>query len=356
VPSRSEPSRRGVAGIVLVVVAFLFAVQLLGAATQASAPVLRAVFVRTGVGDVGALALGWLGTYAISNGSVVAAVAVSLQVADVLSPTATFLAVGGTRLGGAAVVMVVGSLDVRHRKELSLQESMSMGSLTFLLTHLVYVPACVLGYLVLPWVLEVVGERAGVGGLGVGTSNPVSWVTAGIVEFIGPVPSIVLAVAALFASLSLFDSVLDEVDVGSVADVVFEAFERRWVAVLAGMVVSAGTTSVAFSLGVVVPLYNRGYVTRERLVPYVLGANVGTLVDTVAVAVLLESSDAVVSVLVLVVVAAVTTAAFVVGGEVVESVVLAVEDRLQSDTRVFVAFLVALVLVPLGLLAMAVGV
>ncbi len=46
-------------------------------------------------------------------------------------------------------------------------------------------------------------------------------------------------------------------------------------------------TSVAFWLGVIVPLYNRDYVTRREIIPYTLGGNGGTLSDTFVVAMVL---------------------------------------------------------------------
>ncbi|NIT89402.1 MAG: sodium:phosphate symporter, partial [Gemmatimonadetes bacterium] len=55
--------------------------------------------------------------------------------------------------------------------------------------------------------------------------------------------------------------------------------------------------------GVLVPLFNRRGVTRDEVTPYVLGANVTTLLDTFVVAVALQSWDAAGAVLALMVVA-----------------------------------------------------
>jgi sodium-dependent phosphate cotransporter len=131
-------------------VGFLFAVQLLGAATDAAAPVLERLLYRVVVGDGSALALGWLGAYALANGSVVAALALSLFASGLLSAPRLFLLVCGSRLGGAAVVVFVGVLDFLGAGRQSLSESVRMGLLTFLVTFSIHLPATAAGYLAFP--------------------------------------------------------------------------------------------------------------------------------------------------------------------------------------------------------------
>lgn len=70
---------------VLSVLAFLFAVRLLGSATDALTPLLRSVLARVVVGEWSALGLSWLATYVLANGSLVAALSLSLFAADLLS-------------------------------------------------------------------------------------------------------------------------------------------------------------------------------------------------------------------------------------------------------------------------------
>ena len=47
-----------------------------------------------------------------------------------------------------------------------------------------------------------------------------------------------------------------------------------------GLATTALTLSVSISISLLVPLAARGYVRRENAWPYILGANVTTLVDT----------------------------------------------------------------------------
>ena len=115
-----------------------------------------------------------------------------------------------------------------------------------------------------------------------------SWTEAlatAVTTLLGPVPSVVLAVSLLFGSLRLFDRLLARVGAATIRRQFFSPLERTWLSFAIGLFVTGVTTSIAFSLGVTVPLYNRGYVERDELVPYVLGANLGTLFDPLVVAV-----------------------------------------------------------------------
>jgi sodium-dependent phosphate cotransporter len=336
----------GAAGVAAL---FLFSVQLLGAATEAAAPVLRRVFASAVVGEASALGLSWLGAYALANGSVVAALALSLFTVDVVSAPQLFMLVAGSRLGAAAVVVLVGALDYVQEQTQSFREAVSLGLLTFLLTHTIYLPVVGVGALALPYVrepLRSLGLDWTVGGRPLAVFDRFA---VSITEFLGPGLSVVLALLALFGSLSLFDRLLDRVDSAAIRRHVFSRFRRVRTSFVAGLVLTSATTSVAFSLGVVVPLYNRGYVRRDELVPYVLGANLGTLVDTLIVAVVLDSPVGAAVVLGLLGVAALVTGAALVFHDAYSRLVGAVDDRLLTDRRAFVLFALSLLAVPAAL-------
>jgi sodium-dependent phosphate cotransporter len=337
-------------GFLATVALFLFAVQLLGTATEAVAPLVARVFARNVVGDGAALGLSWLAAYVLANGSVVATLSVSLFTAGVVSTQQLFLMVAGSRLGGAAVVVLVGALDYFQKDRLSVQEAVSLGTLTFVLTHSIFLPATVLGYVALPLV-DASGFGAGtataIESRALSTFDPL---TEAVTTAIGPGLSVLLAVALVFGSLSLFDRLLARVDEAALQRHLFTHFRHTWVSFFAGLLITGVATSVAFSLGVVVPLYNRGYVDRDELVPYILGANVGTFFDTVLVAVVLESVTGLVVVLELVAVATLLTLLALVAYDQYRRVVTALDTRLATDRRVFAAFLFALLAVPLAFL------
>jgi sodium-dependent phosphate cotransporter len=347
----SAPLLLGTLGTVLL---FLFAVRLLGTATNAAAPALERLLRRIVVGDAAALGIGWLGAYALANGSVVAALALSLFDAGVVSASQLFLLIAGSRLGAAAVVVFVGALDHLQTERYSLRESVSMGMLTFLVTHTIYLPVTVLGSVLLR---SRHGRLDTSHGWSVGVPAPRVFepIATLIADGLGPGPALLLAVALLFGSLRLFDQVLGAVDTTTLRRRFFGHLERTWLSFGLGLLVTGATTSVAFSLGVIVPLYTRGYVERDELVPYVLGANLGTLFDTLVVAVVLDSAVGVAVVSELLAVATLVTLGVLVVHDPYARLVATVDDRLLADRRAFVAFVLSLVFVPLALLLVSVA-
>jgi Na+/phosphate symporter len=61
---------------------------------------------------------------------------------------------------------------------------------------------------------------------------------------------------------------------------------------LLGGAVTMVTMSVSLSVSILVPLSVRGYIRRENIIPYVMGANITTFIDTLIAAVLLGNADA----------------------------------------------------------------
>ena len=59
-----------------------------------------------------------------------------------------------------------------------------------------------------------------------------------------------------------------------------------------GTLVTLMTLSVSLSVTILVPLALKGYIRRDRIIPYVMGANIATWVDTLFAALLLDSPRA----------------------------------------------------------------
>ncbi|WP_265110287.1 sodium:phosphate symporter [Halosolutus halophilus] len=338
-------------GVIVSLLLFLFAVQLLGTSTEAAVVPLERLFRRYVAGSGPALGVSWLATYVLTNGSVVAALSVSLFKAGILTASQLFLMVAGSRLGAAAIVLLIGGLDYFQKRRYSIGEATSLGVLTFLLTHTVYVPATVLGYLLLPSLRTMLGgvsDRFELSRHPLAVFEPV---TGAIIDAIGVGLGLVVALLALFVSLTLFDRVLERVDTEWLRRRFFRRFQHKWTSFGLGILVTGATTSIAFSLGVVVPLYNRNYVTRREIVPYILGANIGTLFDTVLIAILLESTAGATIVLSLLAVGTIITGGILLWFPRYFHAVETVQLRLVADYRYLAAFLLSLVVVPVLLVS-----
>jgi Na+/phosphate symporter len=103
----------------------------------------------------------------------------------------------------------------------------------------------------------------------------------------------VVGMLVILLSFSLFDRCLPTMSLkqsqfGRVSRMVY----RPVVMLLLGAFVTLLSMSVSVSLSILVPLSNRGFVRRENVIPYIMGANITTFIDTLLAAVLLRNPQA----------------------------------------------------------------
>ena len=110
------------------------------------------------------------------------------------------------------------------------------------------------------------------------------------------------------------------------------------------------TLSVSLSLTILVPLTLKGYVRRDSIIPYVMGANIATWIDTLFAALLLDTPRAF----------TIVFTEMVVGGSVsifvllflykpYSRLILSAAHTITRSQRAFAMFLGAILIVPLVL-------
>jgi Na+/phosphate symporter len=125
-----------------------------------------------------------------------------------------------------------------------------------------------------------------------------------------------------------------------------------WTMFLLGCLVATLTLSVSVALTVLVPLAVKGYVKRDEALPYIMGANITTLADTLVVAMLQDDPDA--ARIVLAEAIGVTIVSLVILAFLYRPVkrsVLSLEDALVTDNRKLAYFVATLFIVPIALIA-----
>ena len=290
----------GLSGILL----FVLALELMKEGAGSLVPLLRGHLEITNAAD--SMGLGWLMAYLILSGSPVAAAAVALLSADALSPSQAFTMVSGSRLGACLIVLLVGFIYTLRGHER--RTALTAGVLSLLLTGSVQLVALPAGVLILSrgWLdnLSIPAlER-----LAAGINQGLEPLTAPLVAFLPGWGLFVAGVGLVTLSVRLFDYALPQMhlertDLGQVSRLVY----RPEVMFLMGLVITLFTLSVSISVGILVPLSARGYMRRENIIPYILGANISTLADTLVAAALLGDPRAVVVVVTHIVCAAIVS-------------------------------------------------
>ena len=279
-----------IASLAVALFLFVLAIQLMKEGAKAIAPTLQdSPLFSNAFSTLGA---GWLGAYIVLSGSPIAAVSLSLYDGEAITRLQTFSMLSGSRLGASFIVLLVGFLYAMRNRSETRGESVGMGVLALSLTAVVYVPGMLIGY----WILRL------------GTLDVIQWHASkdvlGVVEVIwGPALNLLkqlpgwtllpVGLAIVLVSFRFLDKVLPEVDGERHAGKRAEWLKRPWPMFLLGCLVATLTLSVSVALTVLVPLASRGYVKREESIPYIMGANITTLADTLVAAMILGNAVAV---------------------------------------------------------------
>jgi sodium-dependent phosphate cotransporter len=269
---------------------FVLAIQLMKEGAKAIGPTLSGSPLFSNAFST--LGAGWLGAYVVLSGSPVAAVALSLFVGGAATELQTFTMLSGSRLGASFVVLLVGFLYALRNRGPNRRESIGMGVLALSLTAIVYIPGMVLGYAILRSnVLDGIRLSASEDVLSI-----VDYVWGPALDLLTQLPAwtlLPLGLGIILVSFRFLDRVLPQLDAERHGSGRMEMLKRPWPMFLLGCVVATITLSVSVALTVLVPLASRGYIRREESIPYIMGANITTLADTLVAAMVLGSAVAV---------------------------------------------------------------
>ncbi len=268
---------------------FMLAITLMKDGSRAVTPLVNTLLDVNSAAN--ALGFGWLFAYAIMSGSPVAAAALTFFDAGVVDKLGTFAMITGSRLGASFIVLLIGFLYVLRGRDRG--TSLSMGLLSLVVTATTYLPSLLLGAVFLR-MGTFDGLQLRSGALLNSLVDRLVQPVAGVVVALLPSWGVFLVgLGIVWFSFSLFDKclpqmTLKESQLGWMSRLVY----RPWVMFLLGALITMISMSVTLSLAILVPLSARGFVRRENVIPYIMGANITTFIDTLFAAVLLNNPTA----------------------------------------------------------------
>jgi sodium-dependent phosphate cotransporter len=327
---------------------FVLAVTLMKEGAPGVAPLVRHLLSVTNMAD--SLGFGWLFAYPIMSGSPVATAALTFFNAGLVDQLGTFAMITGSRIGASFIILLIGFLHVLRGRDRAM--GLSMGLLSLTVTATTYLPALLLGILLLKTgVLDNVQIRSGVllHSLIGQTVDPV----AGVVTSLLPEWAVFLVgLGVILLSLNLFEKclpqmTLKESQVGWMSRLVY----RPGVMFILGGLITLISMSVGLSLSLLVPLSIRGFVRRENVIPYIMGANITTFIDTLLAAVLLNNPPA--FTVVLVEMFSVTVVSILILAVMYRRYLRAMLDLVTwvtASSRNLVLFMIPILIVPIVLL------
>lgn len=298
------------------------------------------------------LGFGWLFAYIVLSGSPVAAISLSFFASGTIDAVQTFSMITGSRLGASFIVLFVGFLYFMRGHQRG--ASIAIGILCLLVTATIYLPAMGIGY----WLLT----RGILAPLQFGAPSALTSIldliyqpiVGAVVGAVGRWPLVVflLGMGTLLGSFNLLDRALPEMtaEAGGFQRIGRLVYRPMAMFVL-GMAVTAVTLSVSVSLSILVPLSAKGFVRRENTLPYIMGANITTFIDTLFAALLIGGTEAFTIVLAeMMSVTIVSLIVLILAYRLYERVIIGLLDLIMLNNRGLAAFMVVMLLVPIGLL------
>ena len=267
---------------------FILGIALMKEGAGALAPLLQGLSVDNPADSMG---FGWLSAYLILSGSPVAATSLTFLDNGLIDPLSAFTMIVGSRMGAGFIVLVIGFLYVLRGRDRA--TSLGMGLLSLVVTYSTYAFALPLGLWLLNSRLLTFTALPG-GSLLTSFTDLLLDPLVGLAAGFLPLWAVfLLGLGVIVLSLYLFDRclpvmTLKESQLGRLSRLVY----RPAVMFLLGAGVTLISMSVSMSLSLLVPLSNRGFVRRENVIPYIMGANVTTFIDTLFAALLLNNPDA----------------------------------------------------------------
>jgi solute carrier family 34 (sodium-dependent phosphate cotransporter) len=245
------------------------------------------------------LGLGWLGALLVLSGSPIAATSLTLVAAGEESVSANafselqgFTMLTGSRLGAAFVVLVTAALFALRAPDGQRKAPVTCAMFTLFATAMIYVPAAILGAGLLRWdtfhslELSLPGQLVDLIDLVYGPFLDRAETYSPALVFLG-------GLACLLVAFKLIDTVLPALDPDSLQSSRTDWLTRKWPMFFLGSLVALVTMSISVALTVLVPLVAKRYVKVDHVLPYILGANITTLGDTMFAAFTLDSPAAV---------------------------------------------------------------
>ena len=238
------------------------------------------------------MGFGWLFAYLVMSGSPVAASALTFLDAGIITAVQTFTMIIGSRMGASFIILFIGFIYVLRGRNRS--TSLSMGLLSFTVTGTLQAGSLIIGTLLLT--SGVLGRFDFGDGLAVVAITDLLFdpIANFFKSFLPTWALFIVGLGIILVTFNLFDRCLPEMtikesQVGRVSRLVYQPL----IMFLLGSAVTLVSMSVSVSLSILVPLSHRGFVRRENVIPYIMGANITTFIDTLLAAVLLNNHEAV---------------------------------------------------------------
>jgi len=298
-----------------------------------------------------ALGFGWGASYMLLSGSPVAAMAIAFFGAGQIDEEATFAMIMGSRFGAAFVALFIGFFYFfLYRKMI---RELRIGLLALLVTFCTYLPALILGIAVLKiGIIDSLVVHQPAEFFSFFTNGPIEKIEK-LVKILFPYWGwFLIGLAFLITSFKLLDLSLPSITAENYKEVkgFRQYFYHKWSMLGLGVILTMITMSVSITFSLLVPLQHRRLIQARHAIPFILGANISTFIDTLFAAFLVNRPGSAMLVLLEIVLVSIVTLFFLLVYEPFESMMLRTLNWITARPWHLMLVVAFLILIPVILI------
>ncbi len=303
-------------------------------------------WIKSNIKDIpSAIGLSWLVSFFILSGSPVAAIAIGLQNAGIITPLQLFASILGSRIGAVSIAFFVGLITVFE--EQSFRRGFSVAVTAFLITLTMSFGTLIIGLMLFPTGAFLSPQ------IDVPIFDPLGPITKAsdfLIQALNPSLALFIGMVMIVMVVRLLDRTLGKHKGTDQSDSWIDLLNIPSASFIAGFLLTAVTFTVSVSFSIIVPIYVAQKVELKKIIPYIIGSNIGTFSDTLILAALTGTAETVKAVM-LAILGSCLVAAVLMRQESIDTFVN-LTYRLLAHEKNIVLLLAALAIFPLLLIAL----
>ncbi|MBI5355589.1 MAG: hypothetical protein HZB68_04005 [Candidatus Aenigmarchaeota archaeon] len=287
-----------------------------------------------------AIGYSWIASMFILSGSPIAAIAIGLKNAGVISAIQLFGSIIGSRIGAVSIAFFIGIVTSLGDK--SLRRGFSIGTAAFVTTLIMNTGTLFFGTMLYPlrFLISSTPKVSAADPLG-----PLDTAAGNMIASFGPSVAILIGILLIIFVLGLIDKTLLKKSGEDSIESWIDLLGNPVASFFSGFLLTAVFFNVSVSLSIIVPIYVSKKIELKNIVPYLIGANDGAFSDALVLYLLTGNPESFGAVL-MVMLGNCVMAYFMMKDKVIDSIVNATY-KLLVDMRGVMMLLGIMVALPL---------
>lgn len=239
-------------------------------------------WLRSNIRNVpSAIGYSWIASMFVLSGSPIAAIAIGMKNAGVISTIQLFGSIIGSRIGAVSIAFFMGIVTALGDK--SLRRGFSIGTAAFVTTLIMNTGTLFIGAILYPlrFLISTAPKVYAPDPLG-----PLDTAAGYMTASLGPSVTILFGTLSIIFVLGIIDKTLTKKSGEDSIESWIDLLGNPTASFFSGFLLTAVFFNVSVSLSIIVPIYISKKIELKNIIPYLIGANVGAFSDALVLSLL----------------------------------------------------------------------